>query len=142
MFQILAGLLTGPLIKAVGDIFLQYQAQQITREQLEEHLKEAILKTFSEVQQSYDKSMAEMYASFMAAIVQSKIMQVVWAIVVLSQLGVLVFAQVVVPAMVAAEWISRWPSAGATIDWAYYLLGGSLGIGPLVLRRKIEIPKV
>lgn len=146
MLSILAGLVTPTLITSLlsgaGDIFLKYQQNQITKAQLEEHLKEMILQAFTEVEQAYAKSLSDMYSSFMQAVVQSKIMQRTWATVVLSQTAVLVWAQLGVPAVVAAGWVEKWPSAGATIDWAYYLVGACLGFGPLVLKRTVTLPKL
>jgi hypothetical protein len=54
--------------------------------------------------------------------VGSRLVRWVWAMVVLSQLGVLIAHQTGVIA------------ASTSIEWAYLLIGGLCGLGPLILR--------
>lgn len=108
--------------------------KQITIEELRAQTLKALLDTIREVEKAHADVLAKTYAAFMQAVVQSPIMQRTWATVVLVELAVLAWAQVGVPAIVAVGWVDRWPSAGATIDWAYALLAFCVGAGPLVLR--------
>jgi hypothetical protein len=110
------------LIGQGGDAFKAYINKEITREQLNTELSKVFLNTIADVERSHSDALAKTYASFTQALVQSKFMQYVWGIVVLSQLAVLVSQQ--------TGLIGSQPS----IEWAYLLIGGLCGLGPLVLR--------
>jgi hypothetical protein len=66
----------------------------------------------------------------------SKIMQMVWAYVVCAETSVLVWVQVGIPYLAyhAGQANFQYPSAGATLDWAYLLVTACLGLGSVVLR--------
>jgi hypothetical protein len=105
-----------------ADAFKAYINKEISMEELKSRVRLAMLVTISDVETAHAEALAKTFDSFMKAVVQSKLMQVVWAIVVLSQLAVLVSQQ--------TGLISSQPS----IEWAYVLIGGLCGLGPLVLR--------
>lgn len=126
----LVPILTGSL----ADAFKAYEQKEISIAELNARVQEALIKAFAEVQKSQYAALAQTFASFMDGAKNSKLMRVVWAIVVLSQLGVLLWAQVGAPAFIRA-FGGEWPSAGATIDWAYLLVVGLCGLGPVVLNR-------
>src|SRR5690606_5411041 len=96
-------------------------------------LLEALLATFAEIEKAHADALAKTYASFMQAMAQSKLMQTVWGAVVISQLFVLLWHQAGIPALVYLTG-AGYPSSGTTVEWAYLLLAGCLGMGPVVLR--------
>lgn len=120
------------LIGKVADVFIAYQAKQISRDQLQAEVARSLLATIGEVEKSQADALAATYASFMQAAKSSIVLQVAWASVVISQLGVLLWHQIGIPALV---YLSKapYPSSGATVEWAYLLLAGMLGLGPVVL---------
>jgi len=125
--------ISGNLIDKVSGMFEQYIKKEITKEQLRAQVDQALLSSFAEVEKSHADALAKTYDSFMRSLAQSKIMQVIWASVVLSQLFVLLWHQVGIPAFVYFTG-DRYPSSGTTVEWAYLLLAGCLGMGPVVLR--------
>ncbi len=125
--------LGGKLLDNIEDAFKTYVAGQITREQLAVKLQEALLSTFADVEKSYAASINATFDSFMKAAAQSKLMQQVWAAVALTQLIVLLWHQVGIPALVYLTG-ARYPSSGATVDWAYALLALCLGGGAITLK--------
>jgi hypothetical protein len=126
----LVPILTGSL----ADAFKAYEQKQITLAELNAKVQEALISAFAEVQKSQSAALAQTFASFMDGAKNSKLMRVVWAIVVLSQLGVLLWHQVGIPAVVAASGHS-YPGSGTTVEWAYLLVAACLGFGPVVLNR-------
>jgi len=122
------------LIGKLADAFAAYEQKQITLAELNAKVQEALIAAFAEVQKSQSAALAQTFASFMDGAKNSKLMRIVWAIVVLSQLGVLLWAQVGIPAF-GRLFGGEWPSAGATIDWAYLLVVGLCGLGPVVLNK-------
>lgn len=126
----LVPILTGSL----ADAFKAYEQKQITLAELNAKVQEALISAFAEVQKSQSAALAQTFASFMDGAKNSKLMRVVWAIVVLTQLGVLLWAQVGAPAFVRM-FGGEWPSSGSTVDWAYLLVAACLGLGPVVLNK-------
>jgi hypothetical protein len=127
---ILAALFTPAVLSSFVDMFVgraadaykAYINKEISMEELKSRVRVAMLSTISDVETAHAEALAKTFDSFMKVIVQSKLMQMVWAIVVLSQLAVLVLQQ--------TGLIGSQPS----IEWAYVLIGGLCGLGPLVLR--------
>lgn len=122
------------LIGKLADAFAAYENKQITLAELNAKVQEALISAFAEVQKSQSTALAQTFASFMDGAKNSKLMRTVWAIVVLSQLGVLLWHQVGIPAVVDMTGRS-YPGSGATIEWAYLLIAACLGFGPVVLNR-------
>jgi hypothetical protein len=118
--------------------FEAYQNQKISMEELKVRLQTAMVSAAKEVEVSHSETLAKTYASFMGAVVQSKLMQVVWAAVTLSQLVVLVWHQLGIPmfVMIMRNYVPgfNYPGSGNTVEWAYLLLGACVGMGPMVLR--------
>lgn len=124
------------------DAFTAYVNKQITLAELEARVRQALLETFAEVEKAQADALARTYASFMAALQTSKLMQVVWASVTLSQLLVLLWHQVGIPALVYLVG-GDYPGSGSTVEWAYLLVAFCLGAGPVVLNNgpgKITMP--
>lgn len=126
----LVPILTGSL----ADAFKAYEQKEITREELNTKVQEALISAFAQVQKSQSAALAATFASFMDGAKNSALMRAVWAIVVLSQLGVLLWHQAGIPALVAYTG-HAYPGSGTTVEWAYLLLAFCLGAGPIVLNK-------
>lgn len=120
------------LIGKLADAFTAYEKKQITLAELNAKVSEALMECFAEVMKSQSDALAKTFASFGEVMKNSRLVRMVWAIVVLSQLAVLLWLQVGISALVYVKG-GAWPSAGATGDWAYLLIVGLLGLGPVVL---------
>jgi hypothetical protein len=130
----LAPNLVETLLAPLTTIFTAYVKKEITEAELKEKLTEALLSAFKEVEVAHADALAKTYASFMSAMAQNVMMQRIWSAVVLSQLGVLLWHQLGIPAIVALGIIDRYPSSGSTVEWAYALIAACLGFGPMLLR--------
>lgn len=128
------GQLVDVLLGRITGLFESYFKKEISLEELRAGVLKSLLQTVSEVEKSHAETLAKTYATFMQAMVQSRLMQVVWASATLSQLFVLLWHQVGIPFIVFMGWTARYPSSGTTVEWSYLLLGACLGLGPLVLR--------
>lgn len=141
----MGGLLTmigGPLIAQLAnsfigkalDAFVAYNNKQISMEELRTRVQQAMLSTFAEVEKAYADSINKTFASFMEAAKTSVLMQRTWAIVALTQLFVILWAQLGIPALVTFGYVTRYASSGTTIDWAYALIALCLGGGAIALK--------
>jgi hypothetical protein len=83
------------------DAFKAYENKQISIEQLKDQLYAAMTSAIKDIEVAHAEALAKTYASFMDAMKQSVLMQRVWASVVLSQLFVLLWAQLGVPLLFA-----------------------------------------
>lgn len=120
------------LIGKAADAFTAYANKQITLAELNARVEQALIEAFAEVMKAQSDALAKTFASFTDLAKNSRMVRVVWSAVVLSQLGVLLWAQVGISAYLRA-FGGSWPSSGATIDWAYLLVAGLCGLGPVVL---------
>lgn len=116
------------------EAFKAYENKQISVEQLKDQLYGIMVNAAKDVEVAHADTLAKTYASFMGAMVQSKLMQNVWGFVTISQATMLLWFQIGIPFIVAMGWVTRWPSSGDTAGWSYALVGACLGMGPLVLR--------
>lgn len=138
---ILASLFSGPIITALVNglmgpleaIFKDYIAGQITKEQLAEKMQEALLATFAQVEAAYLDSITKTYTAFIQAASQNPVMTRAWSIVLYSQLLVLFWHQMAIPALVYFSGV-KYPSSGATVDWAYALIALCLGAPAIASR--------
>jgi hypothetical protein len=126
--------LVNALLGPAEDMFKQYVAGQITKEQLAEKLQEAMLAAFSQVEASYMDSITKSYAAFMQSATQNPAMARAWSVVLYSQLLVLFWHQVGIPAIIALGIVAKYPSSGATVDWAYALVALCLGAPAIASR--------
>lgn len=118
---------------AAKDIFHDYTQGKISEAECRTRLLSALLDAAKAVEVSHSETLAKTYATFMDAMKTSKLMQIMWACTVGTQLFVLVWHQLAIP-FIAFAFSVRYPSSGETVNWAYLLLGACLGMGPLVLR--------
>jgi len=116
------------------EAFKAYENKQISVEQLKDQLYGIMVNAAKDIEVAHADALAKTYASFMGAVVQSKLMQNVWGFVTISQSLMLLWFQLGIPFIVAMGWVVRWPSSGDTAAWSYALVGACLGMGPLVLR--------
>lgn len=143
--KLLSGVLSGPL----EAIFHDYFNAKITKEQLAEKLQEAILSALVQIEASFYDSITKTYGSFMQAAGQSPLMQRAWAVVLYSQLFVLLWHQVAIPFLVTFGYVKTYATSGATVNWAYALVALCLGapaiasrIGPAATWTADSIKKV
>lgn len=134
IFSAVGGQIIDSLVGKITGVFEAYFKKQISFEELKTQVSKAMLETFAEVEKAHADALAKTYTAFMQAMAQSRLMQVVWGAVVISQLFVLVWYQWVVPLLVTYGHVTKYASAGTTVEWAYLLLAGCLGMGPVVLR--------
>jgi len=134
---IIGGVVTSVANNAIGkvaDAFSAHQNKQISIAELEAQVKKAMLDAFAEIEKAAYEALAKTFDSFTKAMVQSKILQIMWAATVGSQLFVLLWHQFGIPFVVFMGYAKTYPSSGTTVEWAYLLLAGCLGMGPVVLR--------
>ena len=137
----LAALFTGPVLTALLNgllgpleaIFKDYTQGQITKEELAERLQATILTTFAQIDAQYQDSLTKTYAAFLQAASTNPVMARAWSWVLYSQLLVLVWHQVGIPAIDLVFSI-KYPSSGATVDWAYALIALCLGAPAIASR--------
>lgn len=135
-----ASIFTGPIISAlVGNLlgplesmFKAYIGGQITKEQLAEKLQEALIAGLVETEKAFLDSITKTYTAFITAAAQNAVMARAWSVVLYSQLFVLIWHQIAIPAL--ATYGIDYKSSGATVDWAYALVALCLGAPALASR--------
>lgn len=135
-----ASLLAGGAIKMlaetffgkIADAFIAYQNKQITQAQLLEKIQEALLASFVEVEKAFYDSLTKTYTAFIQAAATNPVMARAWSVVLYSQLFVLVWHQLAIPAL--ATYGIAYKSSGATVDWAYALVALCLGAPAIASR--------
>lgn len=124
----------------VRGIFESYFNKQITEAEVKAKVQEALVKSWSEVEVANAESISKTYESFQVTMRQSKLVQIMWALVVGSQLLVLIWHQVGIPyaTMVMRETDPNWfyPSSGSTVEWAYALLGSMFGVAVMLYKQQ------
>lgn len=140
MWATVLGIVMGPIVDAVTKMYAANINKQISIEEFRTRVKLAVEDSFKEVAKSDNEAITKTYAAFMEAATKSRLMQVVWALVTVSQLLVLLWHQIGIPALVYLTG-THYPSSGSLVDWAYGLLGFCIGAGPLVLKVNRTPPK-
>lgn len=131
MFSIITAI--APLfINKIGDAFIAYEKKQISLAELQARVQQALMECFSDVMKAQSDALAKTFATFGDVMKNSRLVRVVWATIVLSQLGVLIWHQALIP-FLTWKYGGVYPSAGVTIEWAYLLITGLCGLGPVVL---------
>jgi hypothetical protein len=110
-----------------------YQDRKISEAELATRLKEAFLSSFTQVETAHADLTARTFEAFQATLRQSPMMQKAWCWVVYSQLAVLLWHQVGIPAFVKV-FGGSYPSSGSTVEWSYALIGFMFGAGAMLLR--------
>lgn len=137
----LAALFTGPILSAIaGQLFSglegawqAYVNKEISKDELHAKIEQALIASFADVEKAYADSLTKTFASFMDAASRSVLMQQVWATVAITQLFVLLWHQVGIPAVVYMTG-HGYPPSGTTVTWAYALLALCLGGGALAMK--------
>lgn len=140
LLSMFGGQIVDKLFGTVAGIIERYQQKQLSEVEAKRAILTALVGAVKEVEVTYAQELSKTYASMMDAVKTTPMVAYVWATVTISQLLVILWAQVGIPFMTYAyhEWWGyssfRYPSAGATIDWAYALLAGLVGLGTLALK--------
>jgi hypothetical protein len=129
----LGGAIVDKFFGAARDIFHDYATQKISEAECRAKLLSALAAAAKDVEVAHADALAKTYASFMEAMKSSKLMQIMWAWTVGSQLFILFWSQFFVPLLFAYGVLPNW-KAGTSAEWAYLLLVACLGMGPVVLR--------
>ncbi len=137
MFGSIISLLGGPIIQAifgnVVDIAKAYINKEVSEEEARSKMVLALTAGAAQVEVSHSETLAKTYASFTDAMKGSVLMQSIWGTVVITQLFVLLWHQVGIPALVYFEH-GPYPSSGSTVEWAYALIGALMGLGPMIMK--------
>lgn len=124
----------------VKDIFHDYFNQKISEAELKAKVQQALLQSWSEVERANADSISKTYESFQVTMRQSPLVQRMWALVVATQLAVLLWHQMGIPFV---TWVARksdpnwfYPSSGSTVEWAYALIGSLFGVAVMLYRQQ------
>lgn len=131
---IVGKILTGGLLDKVFETVKLYQQGKITEAELKNSVEIAAKEAEVRIEQSWAENNAKIVSSIQSTIRSSKVIQKAYAITLFSQVFVLVWYQLGVPAFNMATG-AVWPAPGASIEWAYLLIGAMIGAGPLVYKK-------
>jgi hypothetical protein len=126
--------ITGGLVDKVLDLGKAYLTKQISQAEFEAQVKIAASETAAKVEESWAQAAAKINSSTQSTVRASRILQRAWASTMMLQLFVLAWYQIGAPAYLVLTG-TPWPDPGATVEWAYLLLGAMLGAGPFVFKR-------
>jgi len=126
--------ITGGLVDKVLDLGKAYLQKQISQAEFESRVKIAAQETAAKVEESWAQAAAKINSSTQSTVRASRILQRAWASTMMLQLFVLAWYQIGAPAYLVLTG-TPWPDPGATVEWAYLLLGARLGAGPFVFKR-------
>jgi hypothetical protein len=130
----IVGWVTGGLVDKVLEVYRLHKQGKISEAEFESRVQIAAQETAAKVEASWAEASASIARATQATLKASPLLQRAWAVTIFLQLVVLTFYQIGAPAYLVITG-TAWPSPGATVEWAYLLLGGMLGFGPLVFRR-------
>ena len=144
MLSMIASMFGGQIIEkifgTIGDVISKFQQKQITEIEAKQAIQTALITAMRDVEVAHADLIAKTYSTFMGVVEKDQLVATVWAIASISQLAVLLWHQIGIPMMVYGyhQWWDdptfKYPSSGTTVEWAYALLGGLLGLGALALR--------
>lgn len=134
MIAAIIKLLTGGLLDKVLDLGRTYITSQTDRAEFEKQVRIAAQDAEAKAEQAWADAATKITASTQDTLKASAILQRAFSIVLFMQLFVLVWYQVGTPCF---EIITGrpWPAPGASIEWAYLLIGAMVGAGPFVFKR-------
>lgn len=137
MFSAVLGWLSGPIIgaifKPITEIAQAYINKEISEVEAKARMVQSLTQGVAQVEVAHADAIKSTYGSFMDAAKSSAMMKAVWSTVVITQLFVLLWHQVGIPAVVFFTDLD-YPSSGSTVEWAYALIGALMGLGPMVFR--------
>ncbi len=125
---------TGGLVDKVIGLGQAYFQKEISQSEFESRVKIAAQETTAKIEASWAQAASEIAKSTSETLKASPVMQKAFSIVLFLQLFVLCWYQIGAPAYLVITG-TPWPSPGASVEWAYLLIGGMVGLGPFVFRR-------
>jgi hypothetical protein len=125
--------LTGKVLDKVTGVFELYLKKQISEAEFRSRVEIAVQETVRETEKAWTEVAAKQYAEFQQTVRQSPVIARAFAAVIVTQLFVLLWYQWGASAFLLVTG-TAWPSAGATVDWAYAILALCLGGGAFVFR--------
>lgn len=131
---LLTKILTGGLLDKLVEIYRLRQDGKISEAEFESRKAIAIEENAAKIEASWAEASASIARATQSTLKSSRLLQRAWAVTIFLQLVVLVWYQLGASAYLVITG-TPWPSPGATVEWAYLLLGAMLGAGPLVFRR-------
>lgn len=134
MIQKIISLVTGGLVDKILEAYRLHKQGKVSEAEFESRVKIAGRETAAKIEESWAEASAGIARATQSTLKSSAGLQRAWAVTIFLQLVVLVWYQIGAPAFLVITG-TPWPSPGATVEWAYLLLGAMLGAGPLVFRR-------
>jgi hypothetical protein len=131
--QALMSFLTGGLVDRITDVAKAYMTKQISEAEFRSRIEIATQDAAVKIEQAWAEAATKQYESFQQSVRQSPVLARAYTAVIVTQLFVLLWYQWGASAfkLITGE---AWPSAGATVDWAYAILALCLGGGAFVFR--------
>ena len=133
MIGALLKLLSAPFVDKIADIAKLYLSKQISEAEFRSRVEIATQDAFVKVEQAWADAASKQYESFQQTARTSPVVARAYAAVIVTQLFVLLWYQWGASAFMLITGLP-WPSAGATVDWAYAILALCLGGGAFVFR--------
>lgn len=127
--------LTGNVLGTVERLFDSYLKKEISAEEFKSKTAIAVTEEVQKTERAWAEVAAKQYESFQQTARQSPVIARAYAAVIVTQLFILVWYQWGASAFLLITG-KAWPSAGATVDWAYAILALCLGGGAFVFRGK------
>lgn len=119
----------------VVQIIGQYQQKQMSEIEAKKAVQSLMIGAFRDIEISHSETLAKTYESFQVTLRGSPLLQAAWVALFLSQMLVLLWHQVGIPALCYTVGNNAcYPSSGDTVKWSYLLLAFMLGAGPIVFR--------
>ena len=141
MWQILGNILVGPIVNAVAGVASTYITNETDRQKFKAELEKSVWSVFENVAKSNNEAATKMFTEFQRTLQTTKVVQLVWAYWVASQITFIIWLEVGVP-WVAYYTGNPYPGVGALDQWAYAGVMGALGLGPLVIKHTMKPPSV
>jgi hypothetical protein len=129
----LSGPIVGRLTDSIADVAKAYLSKEISEAEFKSRTAIAVQDAFREVEKAWAEAATQQFESFQQTVRQSPVVARAFAAVIVTQLFVLLWYQWGASAFLLITG-TPWPSAGATVDWAYAILALSLGGGAFVFR--------
>lgn len=130
----LAKLLTGGILDKILEAYKLREDGKISQAEFDSRVQIATQENAAKIEESWAEASASIARATQSTLKASPILQRAWAVTIFLQLVVLVWYQIGAPAYLVLTG-TPWPDPGATVEWAYLLLGAMLGAGPFVFKR-------
>lgn len=136
IFAKLGGAFLDRIFGGILDISKAVINKQVTEVEAKKQMLSLFISGWKEVEVAHSNDLQETYKTFWTAADNDKtnMMKRMWFVVTASQAFVVFWVQWVAPMLYAYGFMDKGWHDGGTSVWAYALLGGLMGFGPLVLR--------